>query len=298
MKKSYMKYFAALILFGSNGVVASNINLSSYEIVLLRSIIGSLMLALLFVFTRQRVTFLKHKKDLFFVALSGTSMGVCWMFMYEAYVQIGVSLTSLLYYTGPVIVMVLSPIIFKEKLTLNKIIGFIIVLIGVCFVNGNMIGAKGNDFGVMCGFIAAIMYAVTVIASKKSGKIVGMENAAIQLVSSFVIVAIFIGIKGEFNMHIQSSDWIWVIILGVINTGFACYLYFSSIGGLPVQTVAICGYFEPLSAVLFSVVFLQETMLPMQILGGIMIISGAVFGELIKDNKKCVYKNVEGLQFK
>ena len=51
-------------------------------------------------------------------------MGASWMFLYEAYQQIGVSLASLLYYCGPVIVMVLSPLIFKEKLTAPKAVGF------------------------------------------------------------------------------------------------------------------------------------------------------------------------------
>ncbi len=48
MKRPYLKYIAALLLFGSNGVVASAIDLSSYEIVLLRSVIGGALLLVLF----------------------------------------------------------------------------------------------------------------------------------------------------------------------------------------------------------------------------------------------------------
>ena len=54
---------------------------------------------------------------------------------------------------------------------------------------------------------------------------------------------------------------------------------FSSIGNLSVQSVAICGYLEPLSAVLFSVFLLHETMQPMQIIGTVMILGGAILGE-------------------
>lgn len=42
MKKSYVKYILALLLFGSNGLVAGTISLSSYEIVLVRTLIGSI----------------------------------------------------------------------------------------------------------------------------------------------------------------------------------------------------------------------------------------------------------------
>lgn len=67
--------------------------------------------------------------------------------------------------------------------------------------------------------------------------------------------------------------------LSLLNTGGGCYYYFSSIGRLPVQTVAICGYIEPLSAVLFSVVFLHEALLPLQAAGALLIIGGALIGE-------------------
>lgn len=46
--RAYLKYISALMLFGSNGVVASHISLSSYEIVFLRTLIGSAFLAALF----------------------------------------------------------------------------------------------------------------------------------------------------------------------------------------------------------------------------------------------------------
>ena len=75
-------------------------------------------------------------------------------------------------------------------------------------------------------------------------------------------------------------------IFGLLNTGIGCYFYFSSIGNLPVQTVAICGYLEPLSAVFFSVLLLGERLLPSQILGAILILGGAVFGEQCKGGRK------------
>jgi drug/metabolite transporter (DMT)-like permease len=65
----------------------------------------------------------------------------------------------------------------------------------------------------------------------------------------------------------------------MVNTGIGCYLYFSSISNLPVQTVAVCGYLEPLSAVLFAVVFLHESMTLLQTVGAVLILGGAVYGE-------------------
>lgn len=277
MNNSYLKYIIALLLFGMNGIVAKNIHLNSYEIVLLRTFWGSLLLVLLLFAMKRKITWMKYKKDLIYISISGIAMGVSWMFLYEAYTQIGVSIASLLYYTGPVIVMVLSPLLFKEKLTVSKVIGFIAVLIGIFCVNGNSFGSIGDLFGILCGLLSAVMYAIMVISNKKSEYINSIENSTIQLLVSFLTVFTLVGFKSGFNLHIDCSDYPWILMLGLINTGIGCYLYFSSIGYLPVQTVAIFGYIEPLSAVLFSVI--HEAMMPMQMAGAVLIIGGAVFGE-------------------
>lgn len=209
-------------------------------------------------------------------------MGTSWMLLYEAYTSIGVSISSLLYYCGPVIVMVLSPFLFNEKLTIYKVIGFISVLCGVFLVNGNALSDGSNTFGILCGVLSAVMYAFMVIFNKKATSITGLENSTLQLIISFLTVAVFIGIKQGVIMDIPTESILPLLILGFINTGIGCYFYFSSIGNLPVQSVAICGYLEPLSAVLFSVLILRETMLPIQIIGAVLILGGAILGECMK----------------
>lgn len=281
MKKSYLKYITALLLFGSNGIVASRISLTSYEIVFWRTMIGSILLTALFFITKQKITFIKNKKDLLFITLSGMAMGASWIFLYEAYAQIGVSVASLAYYCGPVIVMVLSPLIFKERLTIQKIIGFIAVLTGICLVNGKVSGSL-SKWGIFCGLMSAVMYSFMVILNKKSEKVTGLENSAIQLCVSFITVAVFTGFKTGGHLQVEKSDWIWIIILGLLNTGIGCYFYFSSIGYLPVQSVAICGYLEPLSAVILAVLILHEELLLIQIIGAVLIIGGAIFGECVR----------------
>lgn len=281
MNDAFLKYILALLLFGSNGVVASCIDLNSYEIVFLRTMIGSLLLIAIFFARRGKLTFYRNKTDFVFLAVSGIAMGTSWMFLYEAYSQIGVSIASLCYYCGPVIVMILSPVLFKEKLTFPKIIGFLTVLIGIFLVNGQGT-VSANRWGLICGLASALMYAFMVIFNKKATAITGLENSALQLMIAFLTVAVFVGCKQGFIIEIPAESILPIFILGLLNTGIGCYLYFSSIGNISVQTVAICGYIEPLSAVLFSVIFLREVLLPLQILGAVLIIGGAIFGECVK----------------
>ncbi|MBR2464652.1 MAG: EamA family transporter [Clostridia bacterium] len=282
MKTPYFKYIFALLLFGSNGIVASLINLSSYEIVLLRTLIGSLLLIAIFFIAREKLTFYKYKTQSIFLAVSGIAMGTSWIFLYEAYDEIGVSLASLAYYCGPVIVMMMSPLLFEEKLTKIKVCSFITVLVGIFLVNGTAFENGVSIWGLACGLLSAVCYSLMVMFNKKAKDITGLENAMLQLFVAFLTVAIFVGIKQGYRMQIDTQSIIPILVLGLLNTGIGCYFYFSSIGKLPVQTVAICGYLEPLSAVLFSVIFLKETMLPLQIVGAVLIIGGAMLGEYRK----------------
>jgi drug/metabolite transporter (DMT)-like permease len=283
-KKSipYIKYILALLLFGLNGIVASQIALSSYEIVFTRTLIGSLFLLLIFFFTRQKLKIWNNKAHLLFLIISGVAMGTSWMFLYEAYAQIGVSLATLAYYCGPILVMVMSPMLFREKFAKATLFGFLAVIVGMLCINGQSLLQGSASWGMIFGVLSAVMYAFMVIFNKKAVSLTGLENPMWQLVISFITVAVFVGFKQGFAIHGIGANLIPILILGIVNTGIGCYFYFSSIGDLPVQTVAIFGYLEPLSALLFSAALLGEKMSLFQILGAVLILGGAAFGELLR----------------
>ena len=87
-------------------------------------------------------------------------MGGNWLFLYEAYQQIGVGTASLLCYCGPVIVMALAPILFHEKLTLHKCLGFLVVLVGVFLINGQAAQEGKTLWGLFCGGMSVQSVAV------------------------------------------------------------------------------------------------------------------------------------------
>lgn len=161
------------------------------------------------------------------------------MLLYEAYQQVGISIASLAYYCGPVIVMILSPFLFRETLTWPKIAGFLTVLAGMCLVNLQALDEGKTIWGLFCGLMSAFMYALMVTANKKAKPESGLENSLLQLVIGSFIVVAFVSMQKNFVLSLTTIDWIPVLLLGLLNTGIGCYLYFSSITDLPVQTVAI-----------------------------------------------------------
>lgn len=293
MKAAYIKHIASLLLFGLNGVVASFILLNSYEKVLFRTMLGSALLIVIFFLTRKKLTFYKKKKAFVFLCVSGVCMGISWMFLYEAYARIGVSLSTLTYSCGPAIVMILSPLIFKERFTVLKVISFVTVFAGMILVNG-VIFSNGNFWGLFCGIMSAVGYSGMVIFNKKAKEIEGLENSMLQLFISFLLVSLFVGIRQGFYMEITMSSIVPLFVLGLVNTGLGCYLYFSSIGKIPAQSVSILGYLELLSAIAFSFMFLGENLVWWQFLGAALIVGGAVIGEFFGNRALLKEKNSNG----
>ena len=279
MRRDYTKYILTLLMFGSNGVVASYIALNSYEIVFFRTLIGGLFLVAVFLITRGKIQALRDKKQFLCMLISGAAMGGNWMFLYEGYQQIGVGLATLASYFGPVIVMALSPLLFRERLVPAKVLGILAAFGGMLLVDLETLVESRFSWGLICGLMAAVMYAVMIIFNKKAQGITGLENTLWQLGVSFVIVTIFMVFRQGFTLSVPQGSLLPILMLGIVNTGVGCYLYFSAIGKLPAQSVAICGYLEPLSTLVFSAVLLQEHLTPLQAGGAVLILGGAALGE-------------------
>lgn len=282
MKKSYVPYIFSLFLFSTCGIAANFTTLTSYEVVLLRSLIGAPLLVAVFLIGGNRFSALRHKRDLCFVLLSGAAMAADWLLLFEAYAQIGVSLSILINFCGPAVVIILSPVLLHERVTGAKIAALVIALTGAALVMGEVSGGGVNTLGLLCAAVSALAYAAMVLFNKLSREIKGFENAVIQLLGAAVTVVIFVGCKQGLAVHLAASDWLPVLWLGVIGTGLGCSLYMSSVSRLPAQSVAVCGYAEPLFSVLLSAIVLHEVLTGLQWLGAVLIIGGALYGELKK----------------
>lgn len=285
--KDYAKFISSLILFGSNGVMAAHILLSSSEIVVLRTFIGSAFLGLAFLARRPAAGFGGARNAVLVVA-SGVSMGLSWLFLYEAYRTVGVAVSSLAYYCAPIMVMALSPLLFKERLTRRVVLSFAAVLSGAVLLNaGSLAGGGASSWGLFCGWASAICHAAMVVFSKMADKVDGLASSLTQLATSFAVAAAFLVLTQELPFEVPAASWPWVIVLGVANTGLGCYLYFSSFGSLRAQTVAILGYLEPLSAVVCALVFLSEPMGVFEMIGGLLIIGGAMAASIPGSKPTC-----------
>jgi len=277
---AYGKYIPALLLFGSNGILAGHIHLASCQIVLLRTFFGSMLLLLIGIARHSLRGILQYRKDVLYVVLSGVCMGASWMFQYEAYRRIGVSITSLLYCLGPILVVILSQIAGRKSLSLKKILCLAAVTAGAVMTGGLSLQQNPDTAGIFCALMCAVTYTGLILLNKKSTAVTGLPNAILQLTAGFITVFVYNTarwISGSTPaIRLDVHEWIPVLMLGLLNTGVGCYLYFSGISEIPAQTVAVCDYLEPLTAVILSALILHESLSGWQLAGAVLIAGGTL----------------------
>lgn len=280
---SYGFYIVSMLIFGTNGILASHISLNSSQIVLLRTLLGGLLLTIL-LFLSGGFDKDKVRKDRTFLILGGLALGLNWVFLFAAYQMLNVSLATLIYYLGPMLVLVLSPILFKEKLSSYKVFSALMVGLGLVLISGSILFGDMDSMGLVFAILSAIFYGLVIIFNKKIKETGGLETAALELDIAFILLVIIVGLKGEFpQMH--KSEFIYIGCIGFINTGLAYFLYFSSVKKLNGQSLALLSYIDPVSALIFSAIFLGETLTNLQVFGSVLIIGGAIYGELREEKR-------------
>lgn len=283
LRLSYGMYLLAMLLFGTNGYLAAHISLASSQIVLLRTLLGGALLTAI-VLMRGGFDRAAVRADRLPLLLGGTALGLNWVALFEAYRLLNVSLATLIYYAGPILVLLFSPLLFRERLTGRKIVSVCLVAVGLVCISGSIALGGMSTAGLLTAALSALFYGALIVFNKRIVHTGGLQTAALELDVAFVIVLIYM-LPTAGLPHPKAADLPYVAFIGLVNTGLAYLLYFSGLQKLSAQSVALMSYADPVSALIFSVLLLGETMSPVQILGAVLIIGGAMFGELRSGRK-------------
>ena len=271
-----------MVIYGTISLAVKNIAVSSGEIAFWRVCIALFALLIYKLLRHETLPLKQAKGDLIWLALSGIAIGGDWILFFEAYKYTSVSVTTLSYYFCPVIVMVLSPLVFREHITARQWLCFIMASFGLVLIIGAR--TRGGDkelIGITLGLTAALCYAIIILINKRIKNVTGIDRTIFQFVAALAVLALYVPLTSGF--HVSSLDFQGVLclgILGLVHTAIAYSLYFTSIQNLTGQRVALLGYIDPLVAVIVSVLFLKESITLGQLVGGLMIIAFTMFNEL------------------
>ena len=284
MDKYKIKYLFSVSIYGTIGFVLHFVNLPSEIVVLARGIIGSLVIYIYLKVKGHSLNISAIKKNGKYLILSGIALGLNWVFLFASYRVSTVAIGSLCNYMAPIILIVLSPFLYQEKLNVKKILCVIGAIIGIVLVSGIIeVNNNVNIEGIVLGLLAAACFVLIVVFNRKFHDLSVYDKVVVQLLISFLTTlpyAIFNNLNTVFVLDTKTI--LLVLLLGVFHTGFAYCLYFGSINEIPVQSVAILGYIEPVLAVIISATLLNEPISIYGIIGACLIIVSACFSEIIK----------------
>ena len=298
--KARLQLIVSMAIFGTLAVFVRNISVSSGELALYRAILAAILIGSYLLFSKSKPSLsigsderasgdsqklfagICTKKELFLLLFSGMAMGFNWILLFEAYKYTSVSAATLSYYFAPIIVTIVCPFLFHEKLTKKQILCFAMSTLGVFLITGipdfqNM----GRDtIGILFGLSAAVFYATVILLNKFIKNVTGIHRTFLQFLAAIVTLIPYVACTDGFHLgSLDSKGWINLLIVGLIHTGITYCLYFSSLKELPGQEAAILSYVDPLMAVVISVAILGESISVPQIIGGVLILGFAIWNE-------------------
>lgn len=286
-----LKISMALFIFGTIGLFTKYIPLPSSVLAMLRGAIGFAFLLPVACLTGNRPSGTAIRNNLPLLLLSGAALGVNWIFLFEAYRHTTVAIAILCYYMEPVIVILLSPLLLKEKLTGKKLGCVAVALVGMLMISGvfqtGLAGLTGSR-GIAMGLCAAVFYTVVVFCNKFLKDISSYDCTIVQLGVAAVVLLPYVMLTERVDLAVVTPGVAaLVLVVGVVHTGIAFALYFGGVQSLEGQTIAIFSYIDPAAAILLSIFVLREPMDLMGVIGAVLILGSTLFSELdLKPKRK------------
>ena len=280
-KTTYAQFIMAMVIVGTIGIFRRNIALSSAALAFSRGILGSLSLGAFVKVRGQKIFHGMERNKLFLLILNGAIIGVNWIFLFEAYRFTTVAVATLCYYLQPTLLILVSPIFFKEKLTGKKLFYALIAFLGMVLVSGVLGGGDtGSLKGVAFGLAAAVLYTMAVVINKITLGVDPYEKTIIQLASAGIVLIPYILMTEDISaVQLDTITIILVLIVGIIHTGLVYFFYFGSMEHMSAQAVAVFSYIDPVVAVIASWAFLGEPLTVPVIIGAVLIIGSAFLSE-------------------
>ena len=216
-------------------------------------------------------------------------MGFNWILLFEAYKYTSVSVATLSYYFAPVIVTVLCPVLFREKMGAKQWICFVMSTLGIVLITGigDLSAGSSHLKGILFGLSAAAFYATVILLNKTIRAVAGIQRTFLQFLAAIAVLAPYVLCTSGIGLSgLDGSGWVNLLIVGLVHTGVTYCLYFTALKDLPGQEAAILSYIDPLVAVLLSVFVLGESMTVPQLIGGGLILGFTLWNELAPARKE------------
>ena len=274
MSKSKVCLILSAFIYGFAPILAKFAYKSGANGITLTFLRTFLMLPLLFfIMIFRKVSFKLTKKELIDIILLGVVGGSFSMIsLYAAYDYISTGLATTLHFIYPLIIVITSAVVYKEKIKKIKLLAVMLVTLGMfMFVDLNNTADK---IGVILAILSGIFYSFYVVYMYRS-------KLTFYLMIIMSIGTYIFGLTTD-SLVFEKMDykaWILSVAISLIITLGAVPLFQVGVRCEGASTAGIVSAFEPITSIILGAIFLGETMGLVQYIGGGLIIIGVILTE-------------------
>lgn len=273
---------SAMGIFGTIGIFVRYIPLPASAIAFCRAVLGLIFLLAVLLLSGRKPEKATIKANLLILIISGAAMGFNWILLFESYRYTTVATATVCYYLAPLLLLLASPML-GEKLTAKKLICVGVALIGLVCISGITEGSLPRTeelMGIGFGLGAALLYASVMFLNKKLPPMGAYDKTILQLASAAMVILPYLLLTENIAVFsLTGLQWVLLLVVGIVHTGIAYWMYFGSLEKLSAKTISVLCYLDPVIAVLLSAILLKESMTPVSVLGSVLILGSALYSE-------------------
>lgn len=288
MPQGYLAVIASMLIWGSVSIFARKAGQDPLVTVTYRLLVGALALGLLELWQRfaGKASPWAVPPDrsravhLGLLLFSGMALAANWLFFFKAVETTSVSNAVLSYYAAPVLVALAAPVLLREQLESRTIAATALAFGGVTvmlYQPGETLSG-GDVAGIGYGLTAAAFYAMVTITGRWLSSMKATQLVLVQtLVASAVLLPVVLlsPTLSQAMLTAPAGAIALLTVVGVVHTALALVLYFYGLRHTKVQYVGVLAYLDPVSAILFALLFLGEMPTPASLAGGAMVLTGS-----------------------
>ncbi|MFZ6017364.1 MAG: DMT family transporter [Nitrospirota bacterium] len=255
----------AIFLWSSLGIVVRLSGVAIHTLIFYSFLVALILQGLILYKRNYRKEIPEFKRLKYPLILGVVSLLNMFSYFY-AFKNTTIANAVLTHYTAPVIVAFLAPVFLKEKITKKVVIAIVIASVGLRIMLGGFTFQEEHTAGIMAGLFSGLAYAVIVILARIYTQ--NFNPLVLTFFSNIAIVALLAPFVREIPLNALWS----FLLMGIVHSTIAPILYFKGLQRVTANRTAVLGYLEPPSAIIFSMVLLNEFPGLSSIIGGILII--------------------------
>ncbi|KRE07089.1 DMT family transporter [Priestia megaterium] len=255
--------------------------LDPYTLLVLRFGIGALFLLVLLVLKRYPLNIpLKYIPHLIVLGILGVF--VHQVIQATALLTINASAAGWIISFSPVFTVILSVFFLHEKMTVLKASGMIVAIIGVLLVTtatNQQSFQPSINVGYLLMILSTLNWAIySVLLKRLHIQLPSLVVTFYMCLIGFTLTTPFLVRNKGWEMipFLTSVEWAHLLFLGVFVSGVAYWYWAKALEVLEASQVSVFLYLEPVATLITAVLLLQEKIIPVSILGGIIIIMGVI----------------------